>query len=563
MKKQVLFLTLSLLAAVSAIFAQTRPVKQVWHAQKDPAREEKALVQREHLALTPSGELYAAGRFSSTFSFAGADVEPIAGSCYLLKYDAKGKEKWAVAIQGAVSPTAITLAENGDVYLAASFNDKIRLNTTSGSPVELSGRAANDELPNAFIACYSPDGALKHHSLFKPDSVTKDVLDVRFVIRKILVQAEKVYIAAESHGANVKNGAVTFSGTYMDVFGIMFSSLNKVFVAELDATATATRILLDAGPEAGGTLLCNAVTPSLALDKEGNLFVGFVANGNQKIKIGGRTESRQYFSEAGTYDFTYVLANIKLSDLSFRLNENKVRHNKDYNLCRISNLEVAGDKLLVFGTFNDSLPYNHKIKAVSADDAFIAGLKKTDFSLLFSAASGISEGDDPRYFEEQVFGSGVLAPYASMVVNTVDTRPTGKYLKSYEIVYDLTKNSLSVSPTLRYMETGFTAANNRIAGAALDGLGTASTKLNFLVAASTSNSVKTPETLSMEVYPRATADVVNFSETCDVEVNNIGGQCLKKFKAVSAVDLSDLPKGIYILLLSTKEGPASVKVIRK
>lgn len=561
MKKQVLFLTFLLLTA-SAIFAQTPPVKEVWRAQKDPAREEKAQMQREHLALTPSGELYAAGRFSSAFSFAGADVEPIAGSSYLLKYDAKGKEKWAVAIQGAVSPTAITVADDGDVYLAASFNDKIRLNTTSGSPVELSGRAANDELPNAFIACYSPDGALKHHSLFKPDSVAKDVLDVRFVIRKMLIQGEKIYIAAESHGANVKNGSVTFSGTYMDVFGFMFSSLNKVFVAELDATATVTRILLEAGPEPGGTLVCHAITPSLALDKEGNLFAGFVANGDQKIKIGKRTESREYFSNSETYDFTYVLADIKLSDLSFRLNENKVRHNKAYNLCRISNLEVAGDKLLVFGTFNDSLPYNHKIKAVSADDAFIAGLKKSDLSLLFSASSGISEGDDPRYFEEQIFGSGVWASYASMIVNTVDTRPTGGYLKSYEVVYDLTKNSFSVSPTSGYMGTGFTVANNLIAGSALDKLG-ASAKLNFWVAAPISNSVKALENLSMEVYPRATADVVNFSETCDVEVNNIGGQCLKKFKAVSAVDLSDLPKGLYILLLSTKEGPASVKVIRK
>lgn len=56
----------------------------------------------------------------------------------------------------------------------------------------------------------------------------------------------------------------------------------------------------------------------------------------------------------------------------------------------------------------------------------------------------------------------------------------------------------------------------------------------------------------LHIYPNPAKDIINFSETIDGELFNSVGQKVRSFKNVTYLDVSTLPKGIYILQTAEK-----------
>lgn len=64
------------------------------------------------------------------------------------------------------------------------------------------------------------------------------------------------------------------------------------------------------------------------------------------------------------------------------------------------------------------------------------------------------------------------------------------------------------------------------------------------------------ENTKFKIYPNPVKDIINFSEKLfNIKLNDISGKVIKQFSgSVKSLNLSDLPKGIYIITADTKSG---------
>lgn len=522
-------------------------------------------VIKEHLAVTRAGELYAAGNFNQSFTFAATSLEPIAESSYLLKFDAQGKEKWGIAFQGAVTITAITTNPTGDVYIAGVFASEIALGSTSGTSTTIKG-IEGKELNSAFIAKYSAAGVLQHHNVFVPKPITTGELASdgglpSFTINKMLFRDGKLYVTTTNIGAEIQSGSVSLIGTYMNVFDVMATFLQKTYVLELSAAdCTIQRIIYAAGAKPGVALLSRAYSSSIAFDEAGKLYVGYVGSGNIDIEVGTRKESKQFYTQDGAFGYNYVLTAIDPANLSSTEKLYETRHQKEYNRCLISNLEVSGNDLVVFGSFNDSLAFNPAIKPIASNDGFISILDKSTLTVRRSTATKIKEGDNVTKVAESVSATLVASDLA-YIVTTADSISTGKRNKAYAMAFplkegepirkELPENHFSVGASVSGDKVSWSVVNRK------DKI------ITYLVSQLRQSSIQRTEHLSVTAYPTVTDNTVMLSDVCNVQVMSLSGELIFALKHTSKVNLGHLATGVYLLHITHKDGTGVVKVMKK
>lgn len=424
MKKMLLFVVAMFTATTS--FAQSYEIEDpTWTKTiNDVVDDVSDVYVNAPLVITNQGDVVKTGTFTQAFEFAGKELEPIAKSAYIVKYDKKGNEVWGNALQGAATITAITADEAGNVFVAGVFADKVIITSTDGQTAEINGMEEETEQVSGFIASFDKDGKLLAYRQFVPavdESIFyMDGADPRFRINKIVAKNEKVYLTVNYKCLN-KIDDVELNGKVLDAWGLGF------ILIDLDGYA-AIRLDKDF---TNAEILANVQTSDDVLFGEYQM-----APQAMKLAVDG---DNVYVVWTGWGDLTMTTAN-ESQDYSFEVSESNKEHpfivvnatteqaevfhapttDRDAQLFTIVDLQVIDGKLYIAGTFIGSLAFDNAITSTSACDAFLAALNPDDLTVIWAQNSGIDEGDEKKFYEAvlglEVSDIGIV----SSIVNTID-----------------------------------------------------------------------------------------------------------------------------------------------
>ncbi len=324
MKK--ILLTLAAACAVTAASASVANLNQVWTSSVENAYKADAQVWNAKVALDADGNVIAAGSFTEDITLAGASLEAIGTSSYIVKYDKTGAASWAVALTGSASVTAIDTDADGNIYVAGLLADVVSFGTTAGEPVEKEGLmidgAATQKQNASFIAKYSAAGELVKVETFVPQ-VLADLEatgmyypedgDVYFRINHLSVQGSKIYVSANYTHLTTFDG-VKFEGTYNDPWGgFYFVPLNTCSIFTINKNLSDCMSVVRCGTE--GNLATDdgykAENVNFTVDG-GKVYAVFTGNGALELKAGPWAKKTV---DATFADYNYILAVIDNSTI--------------------------------------------------------------------------------------------------------------------------------------------------------------------------------------------------------------------------------------------------------
>lgn len=558
MKKILLFITLCLLLVTST---KAQDGNELWNKTKAVAREAGKEVSKEHLAVTTDGELYAAGTFSTAFPFAGQDLEPIANSSYLIKYSATGEELWGVSVAGAAAVNGITLDDAGNIYLIGRLTDAVVFNTTSGDAVTKTGNTGTD-LISAFVAKYSSTGVLQAVEVFVP---TK--LDIEYdatpelFFTNIQVANGKAYVSAMLKG-KISNNEVALTSKTANIWGIgYYLDMQSGYVISLTSDLKFEAVISElSATEDNGLTKFDVYDATFAIENN-VMYLGYVATGNQTLKIGTEIKNITLNTpEGGAWQYVYQLAAYNLDTKTNTLYKDYVvEHDAGYNRCRISKLTPIPTGLIVEGTYNGApLAFDNSLTHIGANDVFSAKLNKTDLTVIKAFTSGIDEGDANKNEEVLVASSSAENNLQQLVqTNVVGEKP----IASYTINIDYEKNTMGAATSVpTFFGTGISSKGNKAAVAVVN---PESAVISYHVAELILSSVRSQQLTGISVHLNPLTNEVIFSETCDATVINIAGSTLKTVQSVEKVNVSDLTSGVYLISVSNSKGRDTFKVLKK
>lgn len=312
-------LLLSMLAACAVVGASAAvtDLKGVWNVSQECAAD--TMLWNAPVAVDAAGNLYGAGAFNKEFAPAGTTLTPVGTSAFIGKWDVNGGIKWAVAITGAATITAIDVDAAGNVYVAGVYADEITFGTTSGDPIVKDGQmvdgAPTIELNSSFIAKYDADGVVKSVTTFVPDGLPELVAtgmyypmdgDVYFKINHLQATGDAVYASAVFTGYT-KNGEAEFKGSYNDPwFGVYFVDLSSAAVLKLNADLAGCQNVLNCSTD--GTLATEDAqysASSVTFDVAGD-YVLTVFAGNGPLVVSSAKSIEKAETPSTEYDYICV-----------------------------------------------------------------------------------------------------------------------------------------------------------------------------------------------------------------------------------------------------------------
>ena len=237
-------------------------------------------------AVDNAGNVYVTGSFTQAFSFGNTNLDPIATSAYLGKYDANGNALWAVALKGAATITAITTDEQNNVYIAGTLADAVEVGSTDNNVKTINGKEGEVENQvSSFILAYDANGVLKANKVIWSDIEDNMTVDnywgevASTTINHMAVLDTKLYASTVYTGHltidNIKwNGSYTdYGGAYVDATSGGVFAVNAV---TLDNAETVANICVT-DQYAFGYDCMNDI--ALTTDGE-SIYMAFLGNGN-------------------------------------------------------------------------------------------------------------------------------------------------------------------------------------------------------------------------------------------------------------------------------------------
>ena len=395
MKK--ILLTLVVFVAALASSAQS-VIPNGWHATFEPVSDANEL-NGIKTAASADGSVYVSSTYNKAFTFGGkevADPEGLTSAC-IVKYNEKGQEQWAVALEGSAVVYALDTDADGTLYAAGSFIDVVKYTGTDGTTGELAGGADSH---SAFVAKISKDGKVESVKTIAP-VINAAILEsfmyfpepnyVYVTPNNIQIDGEKVYVSA-TYTADVEE--LGWKAAYLNVFDFMYMenksagifSLDKANLANLASVATVQNT---------ENISYNQYYPE-ALDftaENGTVYVGFFGFGNLTLATPAGNKDFTFgisADESGNKEHAFVLATIG-SDVNAKV-FNTEMHAKDAKPYKVY-MEKSGDNLFIGGTFYGQLPFDaQKNSGELASDIFTASVKAADFSTNWTFV-GQSESD--------------------------------------------------------------------------------------------------------------------------------------------------------------------------
>ena len=395
MKK--ILLTLVVFVAALASSAQS-VIPNGWHATFEPVSDANEL-NGIKTAASADGSVYVSSTYNKAFTFGGkevADPEGLTSAC-IVKYNEKGQEQWAVALEGSAVVYALDTDADGTLYAAGSYIDVVKYTGTDGTTGELAGGADSH---SAFVAKISKDGKVESVKTIAP-VINAAILEsfmyfpepnyVYVTPNNIQIDGEKVYVSA-TYTADVEE--LGWKAAYLNVFDFMYMENKSAGIFSLDKAnlANPTSVATVQNTE---NISYNQYYPE-ALDftvENGTVYVGFFGFGNLTLATPAGNKDFTFgisADESGNKEHAFVLATIG-SDVNAKV-FNTEMHAKDAKPYKVY-MEKSGDNLFIGGTFFGQLPFDaQKNSGELASDIFTASVKAADFSTNWTFV-GQSESD--------------------------------------------------------------------------------------------------------------------------------------------------------------------------
>ena len=381
MKK--ILLTLVVFVAALASSAQS-VIPNGWHATFEPVSDANEL-NGIKTAASADGSVYVSSTYNKAFTFGGkevADPEGLTSAC-IVKYNEKGQEQWAVALEGSAVVYALDTDADGTLYAAGSFIDVVKYTGTDGTTGELAGGA---DAHSAFVAKISKDGKVESVKTIAP-VINAAILEsfmyfpepnyVYVTPNNIQIDGEKVYVSA-TYTADVEE--LGWKAAYLNVFDFMYMENKSAGIFSLDKAnlANPTSVATVQNTE---NISYNQYYPE-ALDftaENGTVYVGFFGFGNLTLATPAGNKDFTFgisADESGNKEHAFVLATIG-SDVNAKVfnTEMHAKDAKPYNVF----MDIAGDNLLIGGTYYGQMPFDtSKNSGELASDVFMTSVNKAD-----------------------------------------------------------------------------------------------------------------------------------------------------------------------------------------
>ena len=358
-----------------------------WIASFEPVSDAKEL-NGIQTASAADGSVYVSSTYNKAFTFGGkevADPEGLTSAC-IVKYNEKGQEQWAVALEGSAVVYALDTDADGTLYAAGSFIDVVKYTGTDGTTGELAGGA---DAHSAFVAKISKDGKVESVKTIAP-VINAAILEsfmyfpepnyVYVTPNNIQIDGEKVYVSA-TYTADVEE--LGWKAAYLNVFDFMYMENKSAGIFSLDKANLANPASV-ATVQNTENISYNQYYPE-ALDftaENGTVYVGFFGFGNLTLATPAGNKDFTFgisADESGNKEHAFVLATIG-SDVNAKVfnTEMHAKDAKPYNVF----MDIAGDNLLIGGTYYGQLTFDtSKNSGELASDVFMASVNKADVSV--------------------------------------------------------------------------------------------------------------------------------------------------------------------------------------
>ena len=355
-----------------------------WIASFEPVSDAKEL-NGIKTASAADGSVYVSSTYNKAFTFGGkevADPEGLTSAC-IVKYNEKGQEQWAVALEGSAVVYALDTDADGTLYAAGSFIDVVKYTGTDGTTGELAGGADSH---SAFVAKINKNGKVESVKTIAP-VINAAILEsfmyfpepnyVYVTPNNIQIDGEKVYVSA-TYTADVEE--LGWKAAYLNVFDFMYMENKSAGIFSLDKAnlANPTSVATVQNTE---NISYNQYYPE-ALDftaENGTVYVGFFGFGNLTMATPAGNKDFTFgisTDESGNKEHAFVLATIG-SDVNAKVfnTEMHAKDAKPYNVF----MDIAGDNLLIGGTYYGQMPFDtSKNSGELASDVFMTSVNKAD-----------------------------------------------------------------------------------------------------------------------------------------------------------------------------------------
>ena len=165
--KKLLLMLVAFVATMSVSAKESGEDAMKWMKNFAPVAN-KADLDGLHTAVAPDGAVYASTTYDKVFEFAGkniTDPEGLLSSC-IVKYDANGNEMWALPFIGKCVINAMTVDDDGILYVTGNYTDEaVSCTCTDGVTVDFAG---STEATAAFVAQISAQGVITAVRTFMP-----------------------------------------------------------------------------------------------------------------------------------------------------------------------------------------------------------------------------------------------------------------------------------------------------------------------------------------------------------------------------------------------------------
>lgn len=410
------------------------------------------------------GNLIITGKFKDQFAFNGIEVIGNGvNNAFIAKYDATNAPKWAAALAGSATISAIDTDAEGNIYVGGTFAGKVEfLSSSADGEPSISKEGLMDwgeyvsSQNTGFIAKYAADGTVLAVESFvpsvlpaindaiaaNPDAMYFGGSDIKCQINDIKVDGTDVHVQASVIG-KVEIGTESFEGSYIDMGGFI-QDLSSEYVfslstASLDACKKEASVMID-GPLFGFD--APAIETAAFTVSNGEIYTSFIAKGSGAINYvcNGTTEKLTLDGTEENYVFfTKTSHNILKQAIP---ESSKPADN-------INGMFVSNGTLYAVGTAMGTIPAvtasESTEKTIGISDVFVASFNTSDLTfnkiIAFKNDEGASVGaEKPNY---EVVASAALIDGA-VYINTK--------------VYDFNQKLLNMGGSYWFDGTAFSMA---------------------------------------------------------------------------------------------------------
>lgn len=550
----------------ACLFSLQAQESNVWTDKFALPREVKDAAKKDLVSVAIDKSVYATGLFTEGFSFGSFDLEPIATSTYLVKYDAEGNKKWAVAFAGAATPTAITVAQNGSIYVAGTLADEVIFGSTDDATQTKEGTKREDGTfyttqRAAFIAQYNAEGVLLNVKTYIPEAL-KSAIESGLLYEDPVTQISVSQIQETDLGliasfmirGEVIDNGVMLKGSYYNIFDFMADDVEAGYIINLESDLSFSKIIASLSAPENEPFQYNVESIAFTIDNN-KIYAIFEVLGSQTLNVGNSKTDFNFSNDGENFVRGYVIASIDVSTELTLISSVKYENSpQPYGMMYLTPISpdainmVNGD-LIVTGHFGNDLPFNRSLIAADGSDLYVAVLNASDLSVkstVASAQTGAETATGTAIIGDNVFISSIIDKKSNLYsYNLKDNQTTNSAIEGY-------LNSI--------------AANG-------DGLASITVPVDGETAELVVKLDKYDQgsgiennwdnAINVTAYPNPVVAQLFFSESCDVYVyNNIGVLVVSK-KDATSINVESLTNGVYFAVVTTPNGKQTIPFVKK